>query len=946
MDRRKFIELSSLTTAGLPFLSPAVVAENKVLKNKLSQNEELYEVFKNPVNIYRPFVRWWWNGDRLSQEELLRELDVMRAAGIGGVEINPIKFPEQTADLGIKSLQWLSNEWIDMLQVALKGAKERGIVCDMIVGSGWPFGGEFLTREEQTQIVALGTKNLKGNQQYKISRSELLTSVDPSIHSPYEDKLKELADVKLVPAYIEKKEDALTIDIEADQEVISVDVPEGDHVLYYLVKLTGYMAVINGAPGANGPVLNHYNKSAVEKYLNRMSEKLTERMGPLGKQFRAFFTDSIELEGANWCEDLFEEFKQRNGYDLEPYFPFILFKVGHMGNAINEEYGARFSPAFQDIIKRVRYDFEVTKDELFKERFILTFHDWCHQNGVKSRMQAYGRECHPLESSMLIDIPECETWLGSRAGEIFTNDDYRGGRAYTMINKFVSSGARFAGKRLVSCEEITNVGNVFNASLEQIKVAGDQSNLSGVTHSILHGFNYSPLEAPFPGWVRYGTFFNERNTWWPFFRNWTDYKARLSAVFQNADLVSDVAIMHPIADLWMTHGPQRDPFPALAFPQYQHQVWEAIHQNGGGADYISEDIIQNSTSEDGWLTFGNRSYKALLLIEVETMLPETAAAIQEFAESGGKVVFIGKEPHRSPQLSKMDSGNNAVATAIAKSKNNNPDNVGLVPAPKGEFINWYRNIQKEFDIKPYLTIHNPDPFVSQLYYKAGNLDIFFFTNYNMNRGYQLNTSFNVEGKIPWIWNPESGKRFIYPGEDESQQLIINFGPSESKLIVFDREEKGEKFAPRKLKAGSEQIIPSPWKVELNHTNGSNRSITLDKLVDFKEREDLKDFAGVISYENNLQLKNAKKAKYLDLGKVHGISEVEVNGHKIGTRWYGSHIYDISEVVKKGGNSIQIKVTSTLGNYMKSLKENEVAQNWTRNQPLHSVGMLGPVKYYQ
>lgn len=62
-------------------------------------------------------------------------------------------------------------------------------------------------------------------------------------------------------------------------------------------------------------------------------------------------------------------------------------------------------------------------------------------------MQAYGRECHPLESSMHIDIPENETWMGNSAGAVFSDENYREGRAYTMINKFVSSGARFAGKK-------------------------------------------------------------------------------------------------------------------------------------------------------------------------------------------------------------------------------------------------------------------------------------------------------------------------------------------------------------------------------------------------------------------------------------------------------------------------------------------------------------------
>ena len=40
----------------------------------------------------------------------------------------------------------------------------------------------------------------------------------------------------------------------------------------------------------------------------------------------------------------------------------------------------------------------------------------------------------------------------------------------------------------------------------------------------------------------------------------------------------------------------------------------------------------------------------------------------------------------------------------------------------------------------------------------------------------------------------------------------------------------------------------------------------------------------------------------------------------------------------------------MGNYMKSLTDNPVAQYWTnagnKNQPLQSMGMTGPVTYYR
>lgn len=459
--------------------------------------DTFFNEFQNPPVNAKLFVRWWWNGNRLSKGEILRELDVMKSAGIGGVEINPIAFPSNTDPLGYKALTIFDDDWLTMLHTALQGAKERGMVCDMIVGSGWPFGGEFLKKEEQSQMVTIGTIAIKGGK-HSFSVSDMLAKVDPDLHSKNKTVYKDLIMVRLLPKNAKEFIEGENMMPYIDNDLLEVDVPKGDHVLYYVIKLTGYMAVINGAPGASGPVLNHYNQIAVEAYLNRISNILTGKIGDMGTYIRAMFCDSMELEGANWNDDLPQEFQKRRGYALEPYLPFVLKKVGHMGNPIDEEYGTVFPKAVVDQIKRVELDFYKTRIELFKERFINTFNTWCHQNNVKSRMQAYGRGMHPLEASMGVDIPECETWLFKDVGREYPNTGLSG-RAPRMCNKYVSSGAVLAGKKLVGCEEMTNTEMAFMATLENIKIAGDQSNISGVNHSILHGFNYSPPEAEFPG---------------------------------------------------------------------------------------------------------------------------------------------------------------------------------------------------------------------------------------------------------------------------------------------------------------------------------------------------------------------------------------------------------------------------------------------------------------
>jgi hypothetical protein len=116
-------------------------------------------------------------------------------------------------------------------------------------------------------------------------------------------------------------------------------------------------------------------------------------IGDLHPYVRAFFTDSIELEGANWFNDMTATFQQRHGYDLLPWLPFILFKVGEMGNAVSGHYGSKFAPAFQQNVETVQYDFQTFRREVFNESFVATFAAWCTRLGVKSRMQAYGSEC-------------------------------------------------------------------------------------------------------------------------------------------------------------------------------------------------------------------------------------------------------------------------------------------------------------------------------------------------------------------------------------------------------------------------------------------------------------------------------------------------------------------------------------------------------------------------
>lgn len=930
--------------------------------------ERLFATFQQPASEYHPYVRWWWNGDKVEADELVRELRLLKEAGIGGVEINPIAFPSYCDSIGKTSLEWLSPEWIDLLKVCFDEAKRLDMTCDLLVGSGWPFGAEFLREDERAQIVVNDAVPIAGPASLTIVRDSLCEKAMPKVSSPYKGNTKELVLLRLYPNPASSVDDF--IDVWQPDSIFTIQVPEGAYTLAALVKINGFLEVINGAPGAAGPVLDHFNAQAVKHYLYHMSDEIEAQLGPLKNHVRALFTDSMELEGANWTNDMAEEFQKRYGYDITQWLPFILFKIGSMGSALNYNPVVPVTPDLQQLVERARYDFEDFKAQLMQERFTSTYLDWCHALGVKARAQAYGRGFYPLENAMGYDIPEGESWttnwLKHKPGEEMSETDYRRGRAYTMVNKFVSSAAHLAGNRTVSCEEMTNTYTVFNMTLEQLKIGGDQSAISGVTHSVFHGFNYSPnLEVDFPGWVRYGAYYSENNPWWPYFKAYNEYKARLSYALQHGTYYADIAILNPENDMWSTLGMQNEPFPNTTRAPYKTMIWEAINKCGGGVDYVSENIIHDGEMKRGEFRFGERRYNTLILIDVERLHPETAKQLLHFVEGGGKLLCIDTIPYQSLGM----SGDIAMKDAVVKSCFDQiqafEGRFVFVKPPKEGFVPWYDSLMRVYNLPHYLDIETPDPFVMQNRYTTDDgSEMLFIINSHRYQSHQTKITFHRElthHKYPWVWDLHTGDRYpLILNEDDSYDFDL--GPAESVLIVFERK-KSSSASLQKVRNDSchcernsvergNPVLPetadlsNDWDVEFIHARLDTAIRThFDTLFDLKDRPETQHFAGTIVYRKTIQ----NQGNILDLGLAEGVSEVFVNGQSAGVKYYGRRIYDIGDLLHESDNDLEIRVTTTLGNYLKTFTKEDNPTVWVyvnhpkRDQPLQPAGMIGPVK---
>jgi hypothetical protein len=920
-----------------------------------AESDPLFAAFQDPPSEYRPFVRWWWNGGCVTEAEVRRELDLLKNAGIGGVEINTIQMPEPSIPgtlETVRCLDWLSPEWNEVVVAATAGARARDLTADLIVGSGWPFGGRFLEGSDRTQRVRMVKVALPEAGPFEARVEELASEKEMDRDEVHVEP--RLAFLRLVPSGLTRFDPGVELSEEAG--VVSADGTirvegTGDQVLYVGILEEGYTFVKRGAPGADGPVLNHFDARAVRKYLDRMSDRLGPALGGrLGDALRATFVDSLELDFANWTGDLPAEFERRRGYALAPYLPFVL-DVGGEGDGT----------AFADTVRRARYDFHRTVVELFQERFLGTYAQWCRDNGVLSRVQAYGRETHPIDGGLLIDIPEGESW--------FWGDHDQITRHPTVVNRYVSSAARLAGKRLTSHEAMTNAVPAFRVTLADMKLLLDKSLLTGVLHPIIHGFNYSPPEAGFPGWVRYGTWLNEQNPWWPHVRRLTDYSARLTSVLAQSEGQASLALLGPRADEWARHIRLYQPFPEVAVPWYHYALPEALASAGYGSDFVSERVLQESTAADGRLRFGPREWEALLVLDAESLDPATARAIERFARTGGRILFVGRAPRRSPGLHLAEERDRVVQEAVEAAGATDPARVAVVPAPepgplgtldqtrrplpafaRRQLLHWVSTTLPRFDLAPPVRIAAPHPDVAQLRHRAEEREIVFFANTSPAETVAFRAGLPGSEGRPWRWDPETGDRAPYPVEEGTGDLWIHLEPSESLLLVFEPPEGGPAATdPVPVRASLSppewRVLSGEWQATFAHgVEGRSFERALRPLEDLSLSPDpeLATFAGTVTYRTTFEVPDTRFDR-LDLGEANGVVVARLNGKPLGASWWGRHRFDLTGALIPGANTLEVEVTTVVANYVRSLEDNPAAQRWTWWYPPISAGLVGPVR---
>jgi hypothetical protein len=183
--------------------------------------------------------------------------------------------------------------------------------------------------------------------------------------------------------------------------------------------------------------------------------------------------------------------------------------------------------------------------------------------------------------------------------------------------------------------------------------------------------------------------------------------------------------------------------------------------------------------------------------------------------------------------------------------------------------------------------------------------------------------FRVTDKTPELWDAATGSFDMVPfsTSDSGLHVPLHFDPLGSVFIVF-REPVSEKTKTFVSSAEKLSFIEKPvensWTVIFPGYQETQGKVLFKELPDWTENEDadIKYFSGTAEYRTVFKIKDIKSKRVnIDLGEVKNIAEVYVNDIYMGNLWKPPFLVDISKAVRKGKNSLVIKVTNTSVNRM-------------------------------
>ncbi len=403
-----------------------------------------------------------------------------------------------------------------------------------------------------------------------------------------------------------------------------------------------------------GPILNHLDRGALERYAARMGSALSEALSgrPSG-----LFCDSWEVPVERlWTAGFGEAFRERFGYELEPF----LRAESDRGGVPGARGGPDAHPEVRaepiqgvapgcgnldanpevpaepiqgvapdcgnlDANPEVRYDYRRLVSDFVLEQFYVPYGEACRRLGGFSRVQCHGAPTDLLAAYAAADVPESEAILFD-----------------PHFAQFAASAAALSGKAVVSAETFTCLYGWIpypgpgpyqgQEQIADLKLLADAVLANGVNFILWHGMPYNPPGGGnrFYATVEVGPGAALASDL-PAFNAYLD---RACAALRRGTTLSRLAVYLPLEDNRMRHRlPDHLRRPSAEYwweLQYQRFPEDASPYR---PLWITAPFLEKADVQDGRLWIGNASFPALLL-DVGWLEAASLAEILRLARRG------------------------------------------------------------------------------------------------------------------------------------------------------------------------------------------------------------------------------------------------------------------------------------------------------------------------
>jgi hypothetical protein len=875
---------------------------------------DLHRQFENPPADARPLMRWWWFGPAVTKPELAKELETMRGAGIGGVEIQPV-YPLMLDDEAkdIKNLQYMSPEFLDAVSFANRTARSLGLRVDITLGSGWPYGGPKTT-------LALAAGRLK----VAAVPIRAATVVPPQLaHGE-----------SLIAAFaVAGTEKSFAPATAKRIDLTTGAVPSGTRTALFFIAGHTRQTVKRPAAGAEGYVLDHFAHKAIEEHIADVATPLVKAFGDQPPY--SVFSDSLEVYGSDWTANLPAEFHKRRGYDLIPHLPELL--AGGTPQA-----------------EAVRHDWGQTLSDLIRENYLAPLTGFAEAHGTRFRSQTYGEPAVTLADEAAANLPEGE---GPQGREF-------------SFTRWASSASHLYGRNITSAETWTWLHSpAFRATPLDMKAEADRMFLLGVNQFVGHGYPYSAPAAGEPGWSLYAAaVFNAHNPWFPVMPDVTKYLQRMSWLLRQGKPANDIAILLPEDDAQAAFTPGHVSVTDEMQKRITPDLMAAILDAGYNIDYIDATTIEKL---DGI------PYPVLILPPTDRIPLAAYKKIESYAAGKGRVIAIGKLPSLAPGLMEQNSSAEIAAVSDRIFRASSHKGV-LVESVAGLAGALHRALPADMEatgqtaglgfihrklagIDVYFVANTSNRILDgSLRFRAHSAAI---QSWNPDSGSIVESILLKNGQaIRLTLEPYESRVFIVAdkvesGKENSDRLNANSASKISEQLADLSTGWQVRFSGGATPQGLAKLASwteIPGKQFYSGEAVYTRSFTLDSGHAPQAGSILSlDFGAGTPFEDKRRPGASGMMALLD-PPIREAAIVFVNGQRIGSLWHPPYKIGISEFVHSGENQIEVHVYNTAINLLAGQPPRDYTalrakygrrfdpQDMDNLQPVPS-GLLGPIR---